>query len=152
MAPAVELDAIDRVIIENLQIDGRMPYAQLAPLAGLSEAATRQRVNKLIERGAMQVVAVTDPAHMGMHYPAMIGINTVDDITTVAKTLGAVEEVVYLMIVTGRYDILAEVACRDSDHLLSVVNDDIRQISGVQTTEVFSYLRLVKQTYGWGAG
>ena len=59
------LDAIDKLLIRELQIDGRKPYTQLAKVAGLSEAAIRQRVQRLIDGQVMQVVAVTDPLSLG---------------------------------------------------------------------------------------
>jgi len=145
------LDDVDRSIIEELQIDGRMPYTELSKRVGLSQAATRQRVNRLIDRGAMQVVAVTDPATLGFDYPAMVGIAVDGDVVAVADALSSIEEVSYLVIAAGRFDILAEIVCTDADHLLRFVNDRIRALSGVRDVELFNYLRLVKQTYTWGA-
>lgn len=148
---AVSLDDVDRSIIEELQVDGRMPYTELSKRVGLSQAATRQRVNRLIDRGAMQVVAVTDPATLGFDYPAMVGVAVDGDVIAVADALSAIEEVSYLVIAAGRFDILAEIVCADADHLLRFVNDEIRALHGVRDVELFNYLRLVKQTYTWGA-
>jgi Lrp/AsnC family transcriptional regulator for asnA, asnC and gidA len=148
---AVSLDDVDRSIIEELQVDGRMPYTELSKRVGLSQAATRQRVNRLIDRGAMQVVAVTDPATLGFDYPAMVGVAVDGDVIAVADALSAIEEVSYLVIAAGRFDILAEIVCADADHLLRFVNDEIRALRGVRDVELFNYLRLVKQTYTWGA-
>jgi len=146
-----ELDCVDKAIIHELQLDGRMPYTELSRRVGLSQPATRQRVNRLIERGSMQVVAVTDPSTLGFDYPAMVGIGVDGDIVAIADSLAELEEVSYLVITAGRYDILAEVVCSDSDHLLVFVNDQIRPLAGVCNVELFNYLRLVKQTYTWGA-
>ena len=148
---AAGLDDVDRGIIEELQVDGRMPYTELSKRVGLSQAATRQRVNRLIDRGAMQVVAVTDPATLGFDYPAMVGIAVDGDVVAVADALSSIEEVSYLVIAAGRFDILAEIVCTDADHLLRFVNDRIRALGGVRDVELFNYLRLVKQTYTWGA-
>ena len=146
-----ELDYVDKAIIQQLQLDGRMPYTELSRRVGLSQPATRQRVNRLIERGSMQVVAVTDPSTLGFDYPAMVGIDVDGDIVAIADLLAELEEVSYLVITAGRYDILAEVVCSDSDHLLVFVNDQIRPLAGIRNVELFNYLRLVKQTYTWGA-
>jgi len=146
----VKLDDTDKAIVRELQIDGRMPYSHLAPRVGLSEAATRQRVNRLIERDVVQIVGVTDPATLGFGYQAMIGISVDEDVTRVADDLSKLPEVSYVVVVAGRFDILVEVVCTDPDHLLLVINKDIRAISGVRSSEVFSYLRLVKQSYSWG--
>jgi len=146
----VRLDETDKAIIRELQVEGRIPYSHLAPKVGLSEAATRQRVNRLIESDVVQIVAVTDPAALGLGYQAMIGIGVSDDVIRVADQLSALVEVDYLVIAAGRYDILVEVVCADSDHLLRLVHEQIRSIPGVRSSEVFSYLRLVKQSYSWG--
>jgi len=144
------LDHTDRSIIRELQVEGRMPYAQLAPKVGLSEAATRQRVNRLVDNGVVQIVAVTDPAALGMGFQAMVGISADGDVTSVAEALAEMTQVEYVVITTGRYDILAEVVCADADDLLTVVHGQIRSTPGIRSTEIFGYLRLVKQSYSWG--
>lgn len=147
---AHELDETDKAIIRELQVDGRMPYAQLAPLVGLSEAATRQRVNRLTERGLMSIVAVTDPLALGYGYQAMLGIQVDTDVVHTAEKLGHIPELEYVVIAAGRYDVLAEVVCTDADHLLRVIDEKIRSVTGVRTVETLTYLRIVKQQYDWG--
>ncbi len=144
------LDETDKAIIRHLQHDGRMSYAALSPLVGLSEAATRQRVNRLIDHGVMQVVAVTDPATVGLGLQAMVGITTVGDVRGIADALAEIEAVDYVVIVAGRYDIVIEVVANSSDDLLDLINGAIRPIEGVDRTEILTYLKLVKQTYTWG--
>lgn len=148
----LELDETDKAIIRELQVDGRLPYAKLAPRVGLSEAATRQRVNKLIERGAMQIVAVTDPVTLGLDHQAMLGINVDADVRTVTAELATIDEVEYLLITAGRYDVIAEVTSVDAEGFLTLVNDRIRPIPGIRNLEILSYLKLAKQTYNWGTG
>ena len=149
MIETAVLDDIDRTIIGELQLDGRMPYSQLAPLAGLSEAATRQRVNRLVERGVMSIVAVTDPIALGYGYQAMLGITVDSDVTATAEKLGQIDELEYIVITSGRYDLLAEALCTDAEHLLAVVDKSIRGMPGVSSVETLTYLRLVKQIYNW---
>ncbi len=146
------LDETDKAIIRELQTDGRMPYSQLAPLVGLSEAATRQRVNRLTERGVMQIVAVTDPVALGFGYTAWLGITVDDNALNVSKALADIAELDYVLVAGGRFDILAEITCSDADHMLSVINETIRPLQGVATLEIMSYLKLVKETYAWGTG
>jgi Lrp/AsnC family transcriptional regulator, regulator for asnA, asnC and gidA len=147
-----DLDEIDKQIIRALQSDGRLAYSQLGSLVGLSEAAARQRVHRLTDRGVMQIVAVTDPTKIGLRVQAMIGITVEGDIDVVAESLSNVEAFDYVVIAAGRYDILVELVCASTDDLLSVVNIHIRSVAGVRTCEILSYLRLVKQTYNWGTG
>jgi Lrp/AsnC family transcriptional regulator, regulator for asnA, asnC and gidA len=144
-------DDVSRAIIEQLQEDGRRPYATIGKAVGLSEAAVRQRVQKLVDSGVMQIVAVTDPMQTGLGRQAMVGIATTGDVEAVAEKLAAIDEVDYLVVSAGSFDLFAEVVVEDDDHLLRLVSGQIRTIPGVIRTETFVYLKLVKQTYNWGA-
>lgn len=144
------LDDIDKAIITELQLDGRMPYARLGPAVGLSQAAARQRVQRLIERGVMQVVAVTDPLALGFNLEAMIGIRADGDLRDVARTLAAIDQIDYVVITSGGYDLLVETVCEGTDELLALLNDHIRTLPGVRSADAFPYLHLEKQTYAWG--
>ena len=144
------LDEKAKRIIELLQADGRMSYSAIAKDVGLSEAAVRHRVQKLIEGGVVQIVAVTDPLQMGFARQAMIGIKVTGNVQDVAAELGEMEEIDYIVITTGRFDILAEMVAESDDDLLDIVSRRVGAIGGVVTTETFVYLRLVKQTYAWG--
>jgi Lrp/AsnC family transcriptional regulator, regulator for asnA, asnC and gidA len=144
------IDDVGKRLIEELQRDGRRSYAALAKTIGLSEAAVRQRVQRLVDSGAMQVVAVTDPLQLGFHRQAMVGIRADGDLVRVADELAAIDEVDYVVITAGSFDILVEVVCEDDDHLLRVLSDRIRVLPGVRDTETFVYLKLAKQTYAWG--
>ncbi|MGI8590925.1 MAG: Lrp/AsnC family transcriptional regulator [Nakamurella sp.] len=146
----VTLDEVSKAIIEQLQQDGRRPYAAIAAAVGLSEAAVRQRVSRLIGSGVMQIVAVTDPTQVGFSRQAMIGIRAEGNVGSVVAALSAMDEVDYVVITAGSFDILAEVVCEDDEHLLGLLNDRIRPIDGVRSTESFLYLKLSKQTYTWG--
>ncbi len=144
------LDDVSKAIIEQLQQDGRRAYATIGKAVGLSEAAVRQRVQRMLEAGVMQIVAVTDPLQVGFPRAAMIGVRVDGDVEIVADKLAAMPEIDYLVVTAGGYDILAEVVCEDDDHLLEVVNRQIRALPGVRHTETFVYLKLRKQIYAWG--
>ncbi|GAA0936273.1 Lrp/AsnC family transcriptional regulator [Virgisporangium aurantiacum] len=144
------LDETNKLIIEQLQRDGRMSYAALAKVVGLSEAAVRQRVQRLLDGNVMQIVAVTDPLTLGFTRQVMIGIKVTGDLRSVADALAAVPEIDYVVMCAGGYDLLAEMVCTDDDHLLKLLNDTVRMIPGVTATETFVYLKLAKQTYSWG--
>ena len=149
--PRVVLDDVSRAIIEQLQQDGRRAYATIGKAVGLSEAAVRQRVQKLIDSGAMQIVAVTDPTQVGFARQAMIAVTVSGDVEAVADKLAAISEVEYLVVIAGSFDLLCEVVVHDDVHLLELLNNRIRSIPGVLRTETSTYLKLVKQTYNWGA-
>ncbi|WP_340539387.1 Lrp/AsnC family transcriptional regulator [Nocardioides sp. GXZ039] len=144
------LDDVSKAIIEQLQQDGRRSYAAIGKVVGLSEAAVRQRVQRLVDSGTMQIVAVTDPMQLGFARQAMIGITTSGPMEPVADALADLDEVDYVVITAGRYDLLAEIVCESDDRLLELISAKIRTIPGVASTETFMYLRLEKQSYSWG--
>src|SRR6478672_8714683 len=130
--PFVQLDDVSKAIIEQLQQDGRRSYAAIGKVVGLSEAAVRQRVQRLIDSGVMQIVAVTDP------------------LEPVADKITELGEVDYVVVTAGAYDLLVEVVCESDEHLLELISCRLRAIEGVAATETFMYLQLRKQTYSWG--
>lgn len=144
------LDDVSKKIIEQLQADGRRPYASIASSVGLSEAAVRQRVSRLVKSGVVQIVAVTNPLQLGFTRQAMIGVRVDGRLDPVIEAISALDEVAYIVVTAGSFDVLAEVVCEDDDHLLDVMNTQIRTIEGVRSTETFVYLELAKQTYTWG--
>lgn len=144
------IDETAKRIIELLQDDGRLSYSAIAKEVSLSEAAVRHRVQKLIDSGVMQVVAVTDPLQMGFARQAMIGIKVNGHVREVAAQLAAIDALDYIVITTGRFDILAELVAESDDELLDIVSEQISALDRVVTTETFVYLRLEKQTYSWG--
>ena len=146
----VVLDPAAKGIIEQLQEDGRRPYATIGKAVGLSEAAVRQRVQRLQETGVIQIVAVTDPLQVGFRRQAMIGIRADGDLNARAEQVAAVPEADYVVVTAGSFDVLVEVVCEDDDHLLEVLSTSIRALPGVRSTETFVYLRLHKQLYNWG--
>jgi Lrp/AsnC family transcriptional regulator for asnA, asnC and gidA len=147
---ASPLDGVSKEIIAQLQQDGRRSYAAIGKVVGLSEAAVRQRVQRLIDSGVMQVVAVTDPLELGFARQAMVGIRVTGPLDPVADVLAGLDEVDYVVITAGAYDLLAEVVSESDEHLLELISDKIRTIEGVVSTETFMYLKLRKQTYSWG--
>lgn len=144
------LDEVSKRIIEQLQEDGRRPYATIGKAVGLSEAAVRQRVQRLIDSGVMQIVAVTDPLLVGFHRQAMIGVRAEGDLQDVADRLAEITDIDYVVITAGSFDLLVEAVCEDDDALLDLLSSRIRAIPGVRSTETFVYLKLRKQHYNWG--
>ena len=144
------LDDVSKAIIEQLQEDGRRSYAAIGKAIGLSEAAVRQRVQRLIDTGVVQIVAVTDPLQVGFTRQAMVGLRADGDLAGLADKLSALPEVDYVVVTAGSFDVLIEIVCEDDDHLLRLLNGSIRTLPGVRETETFVYLRLHKQLYNWG--
>jgi Lrp/AsnC family transcriptional regulator for asnA, asnC and gidA len=146
----VSLDDVDRKIIGVLQRDGRCPYGTIAKQVGLSEAAVRRRVQRLRETGIMEIVAVTDPLQLGFTREALVGIRVQGDVRLVADKIASIDEVNYVVLCAGSFDILAELVTVDDDSLVHLLNDSIRSIPGVTEVETFLYLKLAKQTFNWG--
>ena len=144
------LDQLSKLIIEQLQEDGRRSYAAIARTIGLSEAATRQRVQKLIDEGVIQIVAVTDAEAIGFHRMALLGIKVEGNIHAVADKLVALEAAEYVVFTAGRFDLMVELMCEDDEHLLHTIHESVRTIPGVHSTEAFMYLKVAKESYQWG--
>lgn len=145
-----QLDAVSKEIIAQLQQDGRRSYSAIGKVVGLSEAAVRQRVQRLTETGVMQIVAVTDPLQLGFARQAMIGIRVKGPVRQVAEAIAELDEVDYVVMIAGPFDLLVEAVCSSNEELLELVSEKIRRIKGVDSTETFMYLELLKQTYSWG--
>jgi Lrp/AsnC family transcriptional regulator, regulator for asnA, asnC and gidA len=142
------LDNIDQYIIEAMRKDGREAFAQIAEKLNVSPGMVRQRYNRLVELGYLKVVAVTNPLMMGMRTMALIGIHTDGHrLLQVAEEISKLEEVVYLVVVGGRYDIICEVFCRDHEDLLKFLTEKLAKINGIRETESFIHLKIVKEIY-----
>jgi Lrp/AsnC family transcriptional regulator for asnA, asnC and gidA len=144
------LDETAKAIIEQLQVDGRRSYAEIGKAVGLSEAAVRQRVQKLTDAGVMQIVAVTDPLQLGFYRQAMVGLKVTGDTRLIADALAAIPAVDYVVLTAGTFDLMIEVVCENDDDLITLLNSEIRTLPGVLSTETFVYLKLHKQLYNWG--
>ena len=144
------LDDVSKKIIELLQEDGRRPYAEIGRAVGLSEAAARQRVQRMTEAGLIQIVAVTDPMQLGFHRMAMIGIRSTGDPRIVAEDLAKIPELAYVIVTLGTFDILAEAVCENDEDLLELIATRIRAVPGVAHTESLLYAGLYKDLYNWG--
>jgi len=147
---ALTLDDFDRKIIGVLQGDGRCPYGTIADQIGLSEAAVRRRVQRLRETGIIEIVAITDPMQLGFAREALVGIRVQGDVRLVAEKIAAIDEINYVVLCAGSFDIIAELVTIDDDSLVHLLNDAIRSIPGVTEVETFIYLKLAKQTFDWG--
>jgi Lrp/AsnC family transcriptional regulator for asnA, asnC and gidA len=145
-----QIDPTDIAIIQHLQEDGRRPYSEIAAQLGLAASTVQQRANRLIDQGILKVRAVTDPMVLGVPISGSIGIKMEGQhLREAAKQISNFEEIGWVAICAGGYDIIAEVACRSNDHLLNII-ESLSKIDGVRTTETFLYLKIEKNTFQWG--
>ena len=145
------LDDLDKAIIRCLQLDGRRPYAQIGRELKVPEATVRQRAERLISRRVVQIVGVTDPLAMGFQQPALIGIKVdAAKLAPIAAKIAELEEVTYLVVTAGRFDLMCEVVCEDNEHLMRVLTEDLAKIRGIRSTETMVELKFVKESYQWG--
>jgi Lrp/AsnC family transcriptional regulator for asnA, asnC and gidA len=144
-----QIDSADRTIIAQLQEDGRRSYGRIGVAVGLSEGAVRQRVGRLVRDGAIRIVAVTDPEMLGFRLRATVGMRVDGHPDAIAEALGRIPEVDYVVSTAGRFDLLIEIQCADQERFYALLNETIKAIPGVTSTETFVYLKLHKQTYPW---
>ncbi|MGB9668979.1 MAG: Lrp/AsnC family transcriptional regulator [Anaerolineales bacterium] len=143
-----ELDEIDLQIIDALQKDGREAFAQIAERLGVSPGMIRMRYNRLVEKGIVRVVAITNPLQMGFKMMAMIGIKVEGGkLLEVASQIAALDEVIYLILVSGSYDIFAEIICRNQDDILRFLTERLYKIDGIRESETFIHLKIIKEVY-----
>ena len=146
--PSQNLDSIDLKIMEALREDGRIAFAQIAEQLNVSPGMIRMRYNRMVEMGFLKVVAITNPLRMGYEAMAMIGIRTDGNkMLEVAEKIAGFDEVVYLIVTSGRFDIVAEVFCRDHEDLLRFITEKLYSIEGVRESESFLQLKIVKEVY-----
>jgi Lrp/AsnC family transcriptional regulator for asnA, asnC and gidA len=144
------LDETDAAIVALLQEDGRRPYGEIGAAVGLSEAAARQRVNRLREAGLMRIVAVTDPVALGRGVVATLGLRVSGDTRVAAARLAQIPEIEYVVVTAGAFDVIAELVCASEEELLGVINDDIRSMEEVREMQTFMHLRTEKNVFAWG--
>lgn len=146
-----DLDDIDRALLTALQEDGRLGYAELGQLVGLTAGGARKRVMRLEDRGTLQIVGVTNPLRLGYRSMAMVGIVADGDLEVVAEALSEIENVIYVVLAAGRYDLLVEVIAEDQEALFELINRRIRPTPGVSRAETFTYYGIRTHRFGWGA-
>jgi Lrp/AsnC family transcriptional regulator for asnA, asnC and gidA len=146
-----DLDETDREIISLLQYDGRMPYTEIAGKLGLSEGAVRRRVKRLTEDDLLQIVGIVEPRLMDWNAAGMIGVNVQSgQIEQAAEAIASFPEVTYLFMASGGFDLFVEVYCRDREHFVEFLNQELQQAPGVTRTETFMILKMFKMSYRWG--
>lgn len=145
-----KVDDIDLQVIKILNKDGRTPFARIAQQLGVSTGMIRQRYHRLVRKGILQVAAITNPLLLGFTTMAQIAVKVdVKRFQEIADQIASFEEVVYLVMLTGSYDLHVEVVCRDKAHLLNFLTNKLHSVEGVRDTETFIYLRIVKEVYTW---
>lgn len=140
----IDLDPIDHSMVSILARDGRAKFAALAQVLGVSESMARKRYRALTRSHAMRVVAIANPLQLGYAATSWVAITCSGAAgwTGVAEALTHIDEVTYVVLTAGRYDIIAEIVCGSHEHLISVVEGQIRAITGVERAELWPYLEL----------
>lgn len=143
------MDERDLAILSLLQTNGRRPFTNVAQTLGVSEGTVRNRVSKLLEKKILHIVGLVDPNSLGFNAPAIIGVTINEgDIEKIASKIAQFPEVSYLIMVSGEFDLIVEVLCRDREHLADFLNQSLRRVSGVGKTQTFMTLRTFKMAYG----
>lgn len=145
------LDDIDRALIAELMADGRATYAKLAPIVGLSQAAVRTRVQRLLDEHLVVVTGRVDPATFGLGVFAFAFLEVDGDTQKVAASLAAIDEAVFIAIGAGRYDMLVELRCENADGLLAAL-DEVRVAEGVRRVQSATVLHYEKQDWSGVGG
>ena len=143
------MDNIDLEIIKSLQIDGRTPFTEIAKKMDVSEGTVRNRVSRLVESKIIQIVGLVDPYQLGYDAPALIGISVQPTmLESAASQIAKFPEVSYLIMVSGEFDLIVEVMCRNRDELATFLSQRLRTVPGIIRTQTSMILRTFKMAYG----
>lgn len=147
----LQLDKLDRAIIRILQVDGRMPYTEIASRLDVSEGTVRHRIKRLTEADILQVVGIVEPQYMGWNAAGLVGVSvSAGQIDSVAEQIARFPEVSYLFMASGEFDLFVEVYCRDREHFVEFLNTKLQQIRGTVHTQTFMIMKMYKLSYRWG--
>lgn len=143
------MDKTDLQIIEILQKDGRQAYTEIAKQLEISEGTVRNRIARLLDRKIVQVIGLIDPYKLNYDAPAMIGIS-VDPpkLESAAEAIALLPEVSYLVMVSGEFDLIVEVMCRNREELATFLNQKLHKIAGINRTQTFLILKTFKMALG----
>ncbi len=143
------MDDLDFAIIRTLQQDGRKRYTEIAKGLAVTEGTVRNRVSRLLDRRVLQIIGLIDPHQMGYDAPAMIAISVrPPHMEEAAAQIGQFAEVSYLVMVSGEYDLMVEVFCRDREHLALFIREKLQNVVGVQRTQTYFILHTYKMAHG----
>jgi len=143
------MDELDLAILASLQTNGRRPFTDIAQELEVSEGTVRNRVARLIKDKVLHIIGLVDPNSLGFNAPAIIGVSINEgDIETIASEIASFPEVSYLIMVSGEFDMIVEVLCRDREHLANFLNQKLRKVFGVSRTQTFMTLRTFKMVHG----
>ena len=135
-----EIDQLDRQILAKLVEDGKTPYTDIAKQLFVSSGTIHVRMKKMEQMGVVRGSSlVLDYDKLGYNVTAFLGIyldksSLFEDVAVELKRIAEVVEANYI---TGPYNILAKLICRNNNHLHEVLRDKIQQITGIQRTETF---------------
>ena len=146
MTDPPQMDSTDRALIRELTQDGRATYAKLAPLVGLSQAAVRSRVQRLLDERVIVVTGRVDPVSLGLGVFAFALLEIASEIDKAAARIAEIDEAVFVVAGAGRFDILVELRCRDHDNLLDAL-DRIRGLDHVRRVQSATVLHYEKQDW-----
>ena len=143
------MDELDAKIIAMLQEDGRASNAGIARNVGVSEGTVRRRLKRLVDDNFIQVIAMLNPGKMGFGAEALIGIQVdPEKVDEVSRAVSQLEEISWVAVTTGSYDIFAWATLESSESLGLFLRTKLGIIVGVRRTETFVSLSVKKRGYG----
>jgi len=142
-------DQLNRSIIAMLQQDGRMAFAEIAQALKVSEGTIRNRVNSMKQAGMLRIVAIADPVAVEYKTDAMLGIKVAPGSTpqAVAERMSSLPDVVYILWVSGRFDLLIEVVSDDRDGFLDFLDREVHSQPDIGDVETMTGLKNYKNQF-----
>lgn len=146
---ALPTDDLNQKIIKLLQEDGRLPYDVISEKLNISAGTVRNRVNRMRDAGMLSIVAVVDPIAVDYVADAMLGIKVAPGTTpqAVAERLEVHPEVVYILWVSGRFDLLVELVCDAEVELTTFLEKEVHKAKDIAHLEVMSSIGMFKNQF-----
>lgn len=146
MSAVIELDKTDVYLLNSLSSDGRKSFTDLAQELNVSVGMVRNRYKRLVDEGVLHVIGWTDPVKSGMNAYAriVIKVRPTELIGKVAEKLVDIDEVSFLGLTTGAFDLEVNVTCKNNRDLLDLMHQQIHPVEGVYETSTTMYLQILK--------
>lgn len=142
-------DHLNSEIVRMLEVDGRMPFSEIAQKLDVSEGTIRNRVNAMKEARLLRIVAIADPAAKEYKSTAMISLKVAPGVAPkeVAERLSKIRAVVYILWVTGRFDLLVELVCDEAEDLTVFLEEHVHGVEDIVDAEVMLGLKNFKNQF-----
>jgi DNA-binding Lrp family transcriptional regulator len=144
------IDRTDRLIIREVQRDGRISFTDIAQRTGISATSAADRFRRLLSDGTVRILTLPDPPRVDLNLSGLMQFHLSQPISAVLPKLAAFTELAFLSACTGRVSMQCEFNVRDEAHF-DELRGKLLAVSGVDYVGVNILRRIYRQSFEWGA-